>query len=76
MDVTMNDNIGYTANNIKNCASELLICRCHGVTKTILLDAIQSGITNMHDIKKLTKASTGCGGCESVIQKLIPPGNV
>lgn len=77
MSVIINNNVSHTTKNTsKNCMSDLLICRCHGVTKTILLDAIQAGATSLHDIKEKTKASTGCGGCERVIQKLIMLGDV
>ncbi|MGW1372896.1 nitrite reductase large subunit NirB [Streptomyces sp. NPDC002446] len=46
---------------------DAVICSCHNVTK----DAIQACET-LPEVKKCTKAGTGCGSCVKVIGKLLP----
>ncbi|MFD8324795.1 nitrite reductase large subunit NirB [Streptomyces lydicus] len=46
---------------------DAVICSCHNVTK----DAIQSCET-LPEVKRCTKAGTGCGSCVKMIGKLLP----
>ena len=64
--------IGVTQHKL----NDTLICRCNGVTKTMILEAMQRGARNLDDIKRETKASTNCGGCQSIITRLIILGDI
>ncbi|KUL36497.1 nitrite reductase [Streptomyces sp. NRRL F-4489] len=46
---------------------DAVICSCHNVTK----EAIQAHPT-LAEVKRCTKAGTGCGGCVKVIGQLLP----
>ena len=48
------------------------ICGCNGVRKGEIIQAIHAhGITTMGQLKKRTKASTSCGTCAGLCQKLL-----
>jgi NAD(P)H-nitrite reductase large subunit len=47
------------------------ICFCHCVSYKELVEAIRSGKTTLHDIQEATRASTGCGGCESEVLEIL-----
>ncbi|MGJ8638747.1 MAG: nitrite reductase large subunit NirB [Opitutaceae bacterium] len=48
------------------------ICSCENVSKGAICSAIvDDGVRELGDIKKLTKAGTGCGGCVPLLTKLI-----
>ena len=46
---------------------DAVICSCHNVTKHAI-----SQCTTLPEVKKCTKAGTGCGSCVKVIEKLLP----
>ncbi|MCX5396883.1 nitrite reductase large subunit NirB [Streptomyces sp. NBC_00102] len=46
---------------------EAVICSCHNVTKGAICEH-----TTMPEVKKCTKAGTGCGSCVKVIGQLLP----
>ncbi|CAK9085659.1 Probable L-ascorbate peroxidase 7 [Durusdinium trenchii] len=39
------------------------VCNCHSVPKKVIRDAIMKGAHTFEEIKKCTKAGTGCGTC-------------
>ncbi len=47
------------------------ICTCHDVSKGQICCAVQNGATTVGDIKAITKAGTGCGGCVSLATQLL-----
>ncbi|MCL2932844.1 MAG: nitrite reductase large subunit NirB [Trichodesmium sp. MAG_R03] len=47
------------------------ICSCEGVTKADICAAIDNGACSISEIKKITKASTGCGGCMPLVTSLF-----
>ncbi|MFF9840570.1 nitrite reductase large subunit NirB [Streptomyces sp. NPDC013740] len=47
---------------------DAVICSCHNVTKHAI-----TRCATLPEVKKCTKAGTGCGGCVKVIEKLLPP---
>jgi len=47
------------------------ICSCHNVSKQDITDAIASGSMTLGDVKAITKASTGCGGCSALLKKVV-----
>jgi nitrite reductase (NADH) large subunit len=49
-----------------------LICSCEGVSKGDICNSIGNGTCeNIDDVKKCTKAGTGCGGCIPMIKDLV-----
>jgi nitrite reductase (NADH) large subunit len=60
------------AAGIMSLPDEALICSCEAVTKgQICHEITENGITTLNDIKKCTKAGTGCGGCVPMVKDLI-----
>lgn len=47
-----------------------LICSCEGVTKADICQAVNEGYESVDEIKKCTKAGTGCGGCVPMLKDL------
>ena len=47
------------------------ICSCEAVTKADICSAIDDGACSVSDIKKCTKAGTGCGGCMPLVTDLF-----
>ena len=47
------------------------ICSCEAVTKGAICAAIDDGAASVSDIKKCTKAGTGCGGCMPLVTDLF-----
>ncbi|MFN6946961.1 MAG: nitrite reductase large subunit NirB, partial [Cytophagaceae bacterium] len=49
-----------------------LICSCENVSKDDICNAVTyNNLTNAADIKKCTKAGTGCGGCMPMVNDLM-----
>ncbi|MFF8383510.1 nitrite reductase large subunit NirB [Streptomyces kanasensis] len=46
---------------------DAVICSCHNVTKGAICEH-----TTLPEVKKCTKAGTGCGSCVKVLQQLLP----
>ncbi|MFI6410802.1 nitrite reductase large subunit NirB [Streptomyces sp. NPDC050585] len=46
---------------------DAVICSCHNVTKGAICEH-----TTLPEVRKCTKAGTGCGSCVKVIQQLLP----
>lgn len=47
------------------------ICSCLNVTKGDIADAVAGGALSLGDVKGITKASTGCGGCAALLKKVV-----
>ncbi|MBT2514072.1 FAD-dependent oxidoreductase [Arthrobacter sp. ISL-30] len=47
------------------------VCRCAGVSGTVIEDAVLDGCSTVPDVSKATRAGTGCGGCHSDIKDII-----
>lgn len=47
------------------------ICSCENITKGQIIAAYKDGSKTVADIKKCTKAGTGCGGCVPLITDII-----
>lgn len=50
------------------------ICSCHNVTKGDVIAALDQGCHELGAIKACTKASTGCGGCASLLKSVVDEG--
>ncbi|CAJ1343625.1 unnamed protein product, partial [Effrenium voratum] len=46
-----------------NLGDDDLVCNCHSVPKKVIREAIKNGAHCFEDIKKCTKAGSGCGTC-------------
>ena len=44
------------------------ICTCHNVTNYDIKNAINNGCNGVNDIRKITKAGTACGKCNSSVE--------
>jgi nitrite reductase (NADH) large subunit len=48
------------------------ICSCENISKAVLCDAIRDNhLTSVNEIKKCTKAGSGCGGCVPLINDIL-----
>jgi nitrite reductase (NADH) large subunit len=47
------------------------ICSCLNVTKGDIAEAVSAGAMSVGDVKKVTKASTGCGGCAALLKRVV-----
>jgi nitrite reductase (NADH) large subunit len=47
------------------------VCSCNNVTKGAICKAVRAGTCNLVELKKATKAGTGCGGCMPLVTDLL-----
>lgn len=47
------------------------ICSCHNVTKGAVCCAVDAGCTDLGELKGITKAATGCGGCSALLKQVF-----
>lgn len=47
------------------------VCSCYDVSKGAICCAVQGGARTLGDIKAVTKASTGCGGCSALAKQVM-----
>lgn len=47
------------------------ICSCHNVTKGDIVQCVHDGHTSVGDVKAVTKAGTGCGGCAGQLKEIV-----
>ena len=47
------------------------ICSCLNVTKADISQAVAQGALSVLDVKSVTKASTGCGGCAALLKNVV-----
>ncbi|MFE9969303.1 nitrite reductase large subunit NirB [Streptomyces hirsutus] len=51
---------------------EAVVCSCHNITKGTVRGAVtEHGCTTVPEVKKCTKAGTGCGSCVKVLGQLV-----
>ncbi|WP_042172150.1 nitrite reductase large subunit NirB [Streptomyces sp. NBRC 110035] len=51
---------------------EAVVCSCHNVTKGTIRNAVtERSCTTVPEVKKCTKAGTGCGSCVKVLGQLV-----
>ncbi|MDX3773255.1 nitrite reductase large subunit NirB [Chromatiaceae bacterium AAb-1] len=48
-----------------------MICSCHNVAKSDVIACVEQGLYDLGEIKSCTKASTGCGGCASLLKSVV-----
>ncbi|HEY9006338.1 nitrite reductase large subunit NirB [Ohtaekwangia sp.] len=60
------------AAGVKGLPDTAQICSCENITKGAIVEQITScGAKSLDDIKKSTKACTGCGGCTPMVNDLL-----
>ncbi|MGF1679814.1 nitrite reductase large subunit NirB [Photobacterium minamisatsumaniensis] len=47
------------------------VCSCYDVTKGQIREAVAGGCQTMADLKSVTKASSGCGGCAAFAKQIM-----
>lgn len=47
------------------------LCSCHNVSKGDIAAAVRAGSHNLAEIKRVTKACTGCGGCSNLVKQVV-----
>jgi nitrite reductase (NADH) large subunit len=52
-------------------ADSAQVCSCNNVSKGTICKAVRAGTCNLSDLKKETKAGTGCGGCLSLVTDIV-----
>lgn len=51
--------------------SSTTVCRCNGVTKADVVGAWDAGCCTLDDVVGATRATTGCGGCRTLVCGLV-----
>lgn len=59
---------GLSVDTLPDTAS---ICSCHNVTKGDIQEAMNDGAVTLADVKAVTKAATGCGGCSAMLKNVL-----
>ncbi|MGL5346638.1 MAG: (2Fe-2S)-binding protein [Peptostreptococcaceae bacterium] len=48
-----------------------IICNCLGITVEDIKNAIDNGNTTFEEVRKATRANTGCGMCRDRLKEVI-----
>lgn len=62
---------GGAAMGVDALPESACVCSCYDVSKGAICCAVQDGARTMGDIKAITKASTGCGGCSALAKQVM-----
>lgn len=58
--------------SVEDMPADAIVCGCNGVTKGMLVEAIEKkGLFTRADVARETKASTSCGGCSGLIDRIL-----
>lgn len=49
----------------------MIICHCHVIRDKDIVKAVEDGYSTLQDIRKYTKACTGCCGCKKAILEIL-----
>src|SRR5690606_28222761 len=47
------------------------ICSCHNVSKGAVCCQVDAGVTDLAELKAITRAGTGCGGCAALLKQVF-----
>ncbi|MFC1411399.1 nitrite reductase large subunit NirB [Streptacidiphilus sp. N1-12] len=51
---------------------QAVVCSCHNVTKAVIAGAVRdSGCGTVPEVKKCTRAGTGCGSCVKLVENIV-----
>ncbi|KQC30261.1 nitrite reductase large subunit NirB [Flagellimonas eckloniae] len=63
---------GTAMGNVMDLPDEAVVCSCESVTKgAICCSVIDDGNESVKSVAKVTKATTGCGGCKPMVADLV-----
>lgn len=62
---------GADRSGLMDLPDEAVICSCESVSKGRICEEVQTGICTLSEMKKGTRAGTGCGGCLPMVKDLI-----
>lgn len=63
---------GRTPSSIEAMPDDTVICRCNGVTKGMIVEAVEKkGLFTIEEVSRETKAGASCGGCVSLVDQLL-----
>lgn len=58
--------------SIDDLPDTTIVCGCNGVTKGMIVEAIEKkGLFTREDVKRETKASSSCGGCGGLVDRIL-----
>ncbi len=64
-------NVEKPVMGIDNLPDSATICSCYNVTKGAICTAVENGAYSIADIKAVTSAGTGCGGCAPMVKDTL-----
>ncbi|MGZ0237588.1 nitrite reductase large subunit NirB [Streptomyces sp. CPS1] len=50
---------------------EAIVCSCHNVSRGTIRQAVADGHASVPEVKKCTRAGTGCGSCEKLLGTIV-----
>lgn len=63
---------GRTPSSVEAIPDDTVICRCNGVTKGMIVEAVEKkGLFTREEVSRETKAATSCGGCASLVDQVL-----
>ena len=60
----------HSAQRAKAVAT-MIVCHCKGVTDREIRRCVRAGAATIDDVSEACRAATGCGGCESLVGKIV-----
>ncbi|WLP93943.1 nitrite reductase large subunit NirB [Psychrobacter sp. M13] len=64
-------NVEKPVMGIDNLPDTAMICSCYNVTKGTICAAVENGAYSIADVKAVTSAGTGCGGCAPMVKDTL-----
>ncbi|WP_372815851.1 nitrite reductase large subunit NirB, partial [Psychrobacter sp.] len=64
-------NVEKPVMGIDNLPDTATICSCYNVTKGAICSAVENGAYSVSDVKTMTSASSGCGGCAPMVKDTV-----
>lgn len=49
----------------------MIVCHCHGITDREIRACVQNGARSADEVAEHCGASTGCGGCASLVAEIV-----
>ncbi|NLY59187.1 MAG: nitrite reductase (NAD(P)H), partial [Gammaproteobacteria bacterium] len=62
---------GVPALGVEALPESATICSCHNVSKGAVCCQVEAGITDLSELKGITRAGTGCGGCSALLKQVF-----
>ncbi|MEN8624940.1 nitrite reductase large subunit NirB [Psychrobacter proteolyticus] len=64
-------NVEKPVMGIENLPDTATICSCYNVTKGAICSAVENGAYSVSDVKTMTSAGSGCGGCAPMVKDTV-----